>query len=270
MDYEIEYDTGINWSLLILILIFGLAFFNAYSSITAKPVEIAPIKNESKAIQIEYVTILITPTPDGKLYYAGEYEEGVRKIQNPFTFIDYNASGYKTMKVSAFVYDYKTFNVLHWFNPSDQLYYPSFPKENMKYLVVYYAIYLDDVLADDTRFPLPNSDKFVVASNVEPDKFYYPVEFEKQLRIKELEFSKDFNNIDQAQYFGQRRLYSRVEKYTSTAGEYSDVHNIVRGGINNAESGYVIYEIPNNMPDDQLIAGMNLYAFGNTWWRLKP
>ena len=273
MDYETDLDNKpINFQfigiILIALVITTILFYPFIFK--EKKTSITPVKNESKVIQIEYITVLVTPTPDGKLYYASEQEEGIRKIQNPFSFYADNASGHKRMKVISTVYDYKIFDKLHWHNPSDNKDYEMLPQTGNKFLFVFYAMYLDDRTADDTRYYIPDSSKYVIQSIYDNNHIYYPIDYPYQLRILEMENSRDYTNTIEAQYFGTTRYYSKSSEYRKTAGETYTKNEVLRGGKSNAQSGYIVYEIPSILESNELIAGINFGSFGTSWWRLKP
>lgn len=271
-EYEQSFDNPIiNLQALFFIILIVSVGFWYLSPIVFHKESIKPIiKNESTAIQIVYVNVTVTPTIDGKIYYANEYQEGIRKIQNKFTFSADNASGYKRMYVSSTVYDYKITDNLHWFNPSDYKYYSMVPHVGYKYLIVYYAMWMDNRVADDTPFYIPKSENYIVQSIYDDTKSYRPLDYPFQLRFAELEDDLDYRKKESIQSFGQHREYSRTSDAKNTAGEISVEDTILRAGLSNTMSGYKIYEIPNYLKDDELIAGINFYAFGNSWWRLSP
>lgn len=250
--------------IIILFIISGIPF---------KLLKPAKITNETSInntiIIYKNITIMITPTPDGKLYYANEFQEGIRKIQNPFTFYRSNATGFKNLRISSFVYDYKILDKVHWHNPSDNLDYEMNPTKDFKFLFVFYAVTMETRIADDTRFYLPDSKNFVV-QELGKTRLYIPIDYPKQLRLIELENSRDYTNTIQAEYFGQYRKYLSNLEYSNTAGETSISTPWLGGGKSNTISGYIVYEIPNNINEKNLIAGINFYSFGNTWWKLKP
>jgi hypothetical protein len=233
-----------------------------------KPTIIKNTTNISTAIEIVYITITVTPTPDGLQFFSSEYDNGIRKIHRPFSFYTDNSSGYKSLKVSSYVYDYKIFQKLHWHNPSDSLDYTTLPTEGKKFIVVFYAMILDDKIGDDSSFYLPRSSTFVIADRLK-DKTFSPYEYPKQLRILELENSYDYTDTIQAQYFGQHREYTSGISAKDTAGEISIEHDRIKPGLSNTESGYVIYEIDNDSQAENLITGINFYSFGSSWWKLK-
>lgn len=270
-DLEISYDKPIiNLHAVIMIsLILICAFFYIAPLFKHKEVDKPVIKNESKVIEKVYVTIMIPPTPDGKLYFASEFEEGIRKIQNPFSFFADNASGYKRMLIRSFVYDYKRLPYMTWHNDIDQLDYRMHPHENCDFLVVYYAMYIDDRVADNVRYYIPSINNYVVTSINGDKPIYIPMDVPKQLKFIDLEYSYDFNNVEIAQYFGQHTEYSRRGKDRQTGGYTSVEDDVLRAGKSNAESGYIIYQIPKDLETKDIIAGINFASFGTSYWKLQ-
>lgn len=273
MDYEREYDKPlINMHFLAILglcaLIVIIMFYPIYkTSMNARANEEQKFidTNVSTAIEIQYITVLVTPTPDGKLYYASEYQSGIRKYRHSFNWIKHNVSGYQTMKGSIQVYDYKTFNKVHWFNPTDYKYYEMPARDGMQYLFVFFNIYLDDIAGEDTRLFLPQRESFVAHyKGTTINHLEYPY----QIRFKELEETFNFNDDMRVKAFRQKPAYSSDLKYKSTAGEYSQEIDYLYGGKSNAEDGYLIYEIPNNANIEDINICSSIYAFGKPCWRL--
>lgn len=272
-EYEITYEQKtINVRLIALIIVCGLIVaFMMYPMVTQKPKAIIKntTENISTVIEIQYVTVLVTPTPDGKEYFVSEYQNGIRKIQRPFSFIREDASGLKDLKVTTTVYDYKAFNKLHWHNDADNKDYLQYPNEGYRYLFVMFNMQADDRIADDSRFFMPNSSNFIVYDELTGEAFY-PKEYPEQLYFLELENTYNLNDDSKVKAYGQSVLYTDSLSAKSTGGYISDKHNILRGGRSNSEDGYKIYEIPNTIKDENLIVGINFYSWGDAFWRLKP
>jgi hypothetical protein len=270
-DYEISYDKPvINLQAVIFIgLILICVFFYIAPLFKQKEVITPVIKNESIAIQIEYVTVLVTPTPDGKLYFASEYESGIRKIQNPFTFRIDNASGLKDAVVKTVAYDFKRVKELTWFNDADNKWYKINPYTGYDYLIVYYAMYLDNRIGDNTQYNIPALHNFIVTGIENRDVVFYPQDYPKHLRYAELEYSYDYNNVEYAEHFGQHVEYSKRTKDKHTAGLASIEDTHINAGKSNAESGYLIYEIPKELKTDDIITGINFGNYGYGYWKLK-
>jgi hypothetical protein len=225
------------------------------------------INNTTHEVITVYKTIeiLVTPTIDGKEYFASEYENGIRKIQRPFSFFRENATGYKDLSIHAVIYDYKVFNSYHWFNPTTYKYQEETPsKENVKFVFVFANIYSDDIIGDDSRFWIPTEGMFVLETL---EGMYYPVKFEKQIRIKELEDSFNYNDNSMVTAYNSQREYSRSKEHLNTAGETFSTIDVLKGGESNAIDGYLLFEIPENELW-RMQLWENFYAFGNAGWKL--
>lgn len=221
--------------------------------------------NISTIVITEYVTVTVTPTPDGRLYFANEYESGVRKIKRPFSWFREDVSGTKDMSVHVTAYNYRVMNFYNWFNPQDYKYYKQFASENNKYVFVFIQIYMDDIIGQDSRMWLPDEKHYALQVN---SRLYYPIEFQKQLRIKELEETFNLNDDSRVSYYGTLRTYKKG--HIETAGETTENLTYLYGGKSNAVDGYLVYEIPENTTDEELILTASFNAFGNSAWILKP
>lgn len=273
MEYEINYDNKpINLHLIIIIgiaaIVFYIMFFPMFFSQvkTDIPVEVTP--NVSVITITEYVTVLVTPTQDGIHYFASEYQNGLRKIKKPFSFNQQDVTGYKDLVVHAQVYDYRIFDYYTWFNPTDYKYYrerPSAPDK--KFAFVFMNIWMDDNTGDDTRLWLPNASHFGLQAR---DTIYYPIPFMKQLRIKELEETYNLNDDSRIKYYGVNTYYSSNKQYAETAGETYEELTYLRGGKSNAIDGYIVFEIPEDIKEEELVFRGEFYKFGSASWKLKP
>jgi hypothetical protein len=249
----------------LFIIVFGVVYGTPYLFPHPKPIE-----NITPNITIIYKTIIqtVTPTPDGHIYFASEYQNGTRLLQRPFSWIRYNALGTMDMKVTTIVYDYKFFEKMHWFNPATYKYQEVLPEdsENNQFCLIFIYVFMDDQIADDTRMWAFNRSFFAIYNGNET---YRPNEYPYQLRFKELENTKTFNGEYKVQAFKSFREYSSSKDYTSSAGEYNDEIYYLRGGVSNAIDGYLIFEIPKtNTPEDLLVLAQ-FYAFGSSQWRLR-
>lgn len=213
------------------------------------------------------IIVTVTPTPDGKLYFADEYQSGVRKINRPFSWYREDVSGKKDMSVHVTVYAYRVFNSFTWFNAQDYKYYKQFPTSiDNKFVFVFVQIYMDDIIGNDARMWLPDEKHFALQVN---NKLNYPIaDFPKHLRIKELEETFDKNDVNRVSYYGTERTYEKGNP--KTAGETTINFTYLKGGISNAIDGYLVYEIPKDIPDEELKITASFNSFGNSAWILKP
>ena len=236
-DYE-KYYTYSNSRTLILIVI-GLWLVNMYAHpidliMKPQPVNISVNATPTPIIIYRNVTVTVTPTPDGKIYFASEYQDGIRKLGRLFSWMRYNALGNETMSSHVKVYDYRDFKSLHIFNPSDYKYYEVMPQEeDNRYIIIFVKIWLDDVTGSDMPLWLPNEQHYYLQSF---NQVFTPVKWDRQLRIKELEDTFNDNRDSRIQYYGQYNVYTRDLRYKSTAGEKAEDIYWVMGGESNAVS----------------------------------
>jgi hypothetical protein len=219
--------------------------------------------------------VLVTPTVDGHIYYAGEYQNGTRLLKHPFTWIRYNAitsidnpeGKTKDMKVTCIVYDYRYFEKLHWFNPASYKYQEMIPsREDKKFLGISVYLVMDDKGGDDTRMYAVNRSLFNVFDGKENVK---PLEYPYQLRFREYEETYTFNNDARIQAYKSFRAYSSDNAYVKTAGEYNDELYYLKGGQSNAIDGYLLFEVDkDSQPIDTLVLAQ-FYTFGYSSWRLE-
>lgn len=269
MDYEQNYSYSNKRVLLIIII--GLwainSAFHPLDMIMKKP-EINTTINETNNTIIIYrnITVTVTPTPDGITYFAGSADDGVRKLGRIFTWDRRNVEGKKDLSGYVKVYDYRTFDSVHIFLPTDYNYYEVKPADDKKYLFIFVKIWLDDIGSNVDKLWLPNESHYIAdVSGIA----YSPIQWEKQLRIRELEEIWNDNNDFRIGYYGVFNTYSRDLKRKSTAGEYAEDLYYVYSGESNAIDGYIIYEIPKDSKDENIIILSNIHAFGNPSWKLK-
>jgi len=269
MDYE-QYYSYSNARIIALILI-GFFMFNYYMhpmDMIFKPTNINQSINTTPTPIIIYknVTVLVTPTPDGKTYFASEYQSGIRKLGRWFSWTRDNVSGYEGQNIHVKVYDYRIFNSIHIFNAPDYNYYEILPnQENTKYLFIFVKIYMDDYKEDKTKLWLPSETHYYVSAK---GITYQPITWDKQLRIKELEEVVNDNEDYRIGYYGVFNTYSPDKKYRASAGEtYTDIYWIYPGE-SNAIDGYIIYAIPKDIEDKDIEVLTDMYSFGQPSWKL--
>jgi hypothetical protein len=259
----------INPRVFAFLAIIGVFIFLAFGGDFIFPKKNVETVNDSQIIVIEKeVKILVTPTPDGHIYFASEYQNGTRLLKRPFSFIRYDVQGNKDMKITTIVYDYKFFEKLHWFNPVTYKYQESTPNngEGFKFCVIFIYVFMDDILGDDARAWAFNRSYFGVFDGA---NMFYSQEYPYQLRFKELENTPSFDGATYVQAFKQLRLYNNEEYNVKTAGEYSEETYYLRGGLSNAIDGYLIFEIPKEKQPEDLIVFADLSSFGFSRWRLR-
>jgi hypothetical protein len=271
MDNEIEIDPRIKIIVIIAIFLFIISGIpvRIIKDTINPPIPVNLTNSSVNTITIyETIEVFVTPTIDGKLYFAGEYQEGIRKIKRPFSWIRDDVSGNQDMAVHVTVYDYKIFKSYHWFNPMDYLYYEQFPinKTENKFVFVFINLYMDDIQENDPRMWAPNEQHYGLQIL---DTMYMPIDFVKQLRIKELEDTYNYNDDSRVGYYSAYKYYSRDSNFASTAGETYSNQTWLRGGKSNAIDGYLVYEVPIESKEEDMILSGNFYTFGDASWKLK-
>jgi hypothetical protein len=274
-----ELPKEINPRLGVFVFLFFLLYIGIFQSwLIFLPSSIIFPHHEIKAnvtpnVTIIYKTIIktVTPTPDGHTYFAGEYQNGTRLLQRPFSFIRNDALYKMDMKVTTIVYDYMMFDELNWFNPTTYKYQemrPNYTSEGKKtkFLLIFIYCFMDDITGDDTRMWSFNRSFFAVYDGKDT---YRPIEYPYQLRFHELENTPTFNKDTYVQGFKSLRMYANTEENRKTAGEYNDEIYYLRGGKSNAIDGYLIFEIPEKDTPEDLLVLAQFYVFGNSQWRLR-
>lgn len=270
MEYE-KYDnsTPINFQFIGVILVcLAVIGFMMYpiikSSMTQKEI-VNTSSNITTITKIEYVTVLVTPMPDGINYYASEYQEGIRKVGRWFSWIHENVSGYQDMKGHLIVYDYKEFNKLNYFDSTDNKYHLMVPSSGKKYVIVFIEMYLDDIVYQDVRMHIPDRKYFLLQShNATINNLEYPY----YLRIKELEYTYNNNDDMRVKAFRQNVRFSRNTAYKESGGYYSEDVIWLYGGKSNSEDGYLIYEVDKKENINDLTLCSAIEAHSNICWRL--
>lgn len=265
MDGEYEFNSrvvvfGIIFMGIIIALFFPYQMFEAPKKVVNITVNITP---EITPI-IKYV--YVTPTPDNGIYYAGEYQQGIRKLGRYFSFYRDNVSGLHDLSAHVKVYDYRIFDHVHAYFPEEAKYYAQYPSAGKKFLFIFVKFWLDDITGDDVRPWTPDENHYIVSVKGNSS---LPIKWDKRLRLRELEETGTDNDDTRIQYYGTLRLYSRDLTYAKTAGEYAKQLNYTYAGESNAIDGFIVYEIDVDvMPEDIKIIG-NMNEFGGPIWILK-
>lgn len=266
-------ELGINPRILAFLVLFGLlalvSFGGGFLFPPKSTLKESTEPEEMPLIVERYVTVLVTPTPDGHIYFATEYQDGIRQLSRPYSWIRNNVTGQKDMKVTVIVYDYKFFDKLHWFNPAEYKYHEAVPDTpGYKWLLIFPYMFMDDIVGDDTRMWAFNRSQFAVQAK---GQVYFSKEYPYQLRFKELETTRTFNNDYYVQAFKSFRAYSDFQErpdLVKSAGEYNDERYYLRGGRSNALDGYILFEVPADTKPEDCLVLTRFYSFGNPMWKL--
>lgn len=257
----------INPRILALIVLVGILFAIPYAGAYLFP---KPKVVEPEKVVIESVKeVFVTPTPDGRVYFADEYQNGTRLLKRPYTFIRYNALYKQDMKVTIMVYNYMFFEKLHLFNPATYKYEEMLPDNpDNKFCLIFAYVVMDNIAGDDTRMWMFQKEFFALY-NEKDQLTYRNTVYTYQSRIRELENTVSFDGSVKVQAFKSMRAYTRSKLYNGTAGEYDAEQFYLRGGTSNAIDGFIVYQIPKDTTENDLIVLGNFDSFGWSNWRLK-
>lgn len=212
-------------------------------------------------------TVYVTPTPDNGIYYSDEYTPGIKKLGRPFSWGQEDATGLKDINIHARVYGYRILQSYHYFDPTEYKYFETYPLSmDKKFLFVYINIYMDDVIGDDAPIWTPTDNMWAVQIH---ETLYSPIDFKKQLRIKEFEETFNFNDNSRIGYYKFLKTYSASSEFTKTAGETGEDLTRIHGGQSNAIDGYLVYEIPAETTIEEISVLGSFYAWGQNAWILK-
>lgn len=272
--YFIAASLGILMIILVMVITSGCvtaskeAMHEAFSTPT-------PTTPPTPAPTFAPLTTIPTQAPKTYKFVLSEYEQGVRRLNFPFTFYCANVSGYKDMKVEFQVYDYKILEKGYTWRAEeigDYLYQPA--PEGYDYLIVFVRAMMDDSYGDP-RMYLPDSSHFLV--QIGDSLYSEDTTYQKNIRIKELEETFNFNDDSRVRPYGYEWSYTQVSNYnTSFEGQYTAPNAgivaykrlYLRGGTSNAEDGYIIYQIPESKVDPIIVAG-SFNSFGDAAWLLN-
>lgn len=267
---ELNKKVYIIFAIFIVILLLSGIPSKMYKEYTKPPKIINQSINVTPTPQIIYITV--TPTPDNGVYYSGEYQNGTRKLQRPFSWFRENVSGLKDMAVSVSVFDYRIFPKLHLSNLAKtnsltpEQYYEIYPQtDNSEFLFVFVSLTMNNIIGDDSRMWFPDKDHFSVQID---NNIYYPTPFTLQ-RIQELETVSDLDRAVYTHPYGETKKYTKNSDKVESQGYYNVDTWYLRGGESNTESGFIIYEIPKNTPKEKIFINGAFFAFGYSSWILK-
>ncbi|MDD2208259.1 MAG: hypothetical protein PHU45_02770 [Bacilli bacterium] len=259
-------------------------------NIQEHPEVVNALKNDNYTpiIKKEAVYITITPTPDGKTYYAGEYQEGVRLLAHPFSWYrkDVNIPD-NNLKVSANVYDFRIFPKYHYKNleysdSPNGIYDEQLPYDNNdEFIFIFANIYGDEVISDKTNNVwLPTQKCFSIAIE---GTTYYPIVYPYQLKIKEMQELTNQQNSYFIQPYGYTVQYEEGhsrhnELYnngTPVGYESSGIAGItarslsyIPKGESNMVDGYLLFEIPKDTKIEDITVLGSFFSFGQAQWKL--
>jgi hypothetical protein len=231
-------------------------------------------------------TVFVTPTIDGKTYFAGEYQNGTRLLAHPFSWYRTNVNlPNNSLKISANVYDYRIFPNYHYKDleytdsPND-IYATQYPDNpNDEFIFVFVSIYADEHISNTPNVWLPNQKNFALSIG---GITYFPVNYSYARQIAEMQELTNQGNNYFIQAYGQYREYTtrnnRNELYNNGSSAYEPVGNAgevsrtlfyIPKGSSNMIDGYLLFEIPKDTSPKTIRILGSFYSFGYSEWKLS-
>jgi hypothetical protein len=216
-----------------------------------------------------------TPTPVPTILYVENQDEYMFRTGGHYLgdWVQYkrdNVEGLKDLDLRATVYrsvflPHLTEWWISWGN-----YFPRYPSEGMKYLVVFAHVEMEGTTQEnDPRIWGPGQDHFVVQVR---NMTYLPINEmltgnnESYLigtRIRELDDYYDLNNVSRIYNYGYFRYFGL------NGWEQTGEQGYIRMGKTNGFDGFLLFEIPKETKMDDIKVLERIDGIGNVWWYLK-
>lgn len=212
-------------------------------------------------------TPIPTPTaiPTIDPHYVDPYVHGERWEGQWFKWLRQDVVGLQDMHVGIVVYRHVWLDGYTWWNGAMGNYYRQEPNPGYRYLAVFiHEEMFGDNQTYDPRMWVFDDNAFRVQYN---EKIYSTnLEYNPVNLIKELDYQYNYYNTEKAWPFGHQRIYTGHNP--ETAGWVSQDIGYLRMGKGNAIDGYILYEIPKDAKDKEVMLLGSFSRFGSAYWRL--
>jgi hypothetical protein len=212
-------------------------------------------KTETPVSNVTIVpTIVQTPVPTFtveptiKYRYVNPYETGERWQGQWFRWVWLNTSGTQSTSRGIVIYGHNYYKTLTQWNDAKGNYQTINASKGNRFLAVY--VHQEDFGPDDTGMWGYDSHYF----NLQYSQQLHPefVAYNKTLRIIEIEDSiNNYYNIERVLPFGIKRIFAGYRN-SDLGGYYIETLWAVTPGKGNAWDGYILYEVPIWVTDDDI------------------
>lgn len=211
----------------------------------------------------------VPPTPKAiqtiAPHYVDPFLHGERWEDQWFKWRRNDVQGYKDLYVGIVVYRHAFMDKYTWWNAATGNYQEQKPASGNRYLAVWVH---EEMLGDNSTYDPSmwifdeNAFRVQVKGRLcEPDQSHNPVN-----RILEFDQKYDYYDTVTAGPFAWDVRYSGFNP--ETAGYVAERRGWLRWGEGNAVDGYILFEIPKDtMEQDVLVLG-SFSRFGNAYWRI--
>jgi len=225
-------------------------------NVTAAPTPI-PELTQAQATPIPTITV----EPSSKYKYVNPYESGERWIGQWFRWVWLNTSGYQSTSRGIVVYGHNYYNRLTQWNDGLGNYQNLNATKGYRFLAVY--VHQEDFGPDDTGMWGYDSSYFKLQYNQKLHPEF--IGYNKTLRIVEIEDSvNNYYNIERVLPFGIKRIFAGYRN-SELGGYYMETLWSVTPGRGNSWDGYILYEVPISITDDDIRIVGNFAERGVNW-----
>lgn len=181
-----------------------------------------------------------------------------------FKWLRKDVSGTKDMSVGIVAYRHKWLDKYTWWNWATGNYQTEKPAEGNRFFAVWvHEEMMGDNQTFDPRMWAFTKDSFRLQYNgtlIKPDENHLPVN-----RILEFDNYWDYYNTVTAPPFGYLVRYTGNNP--ETAGMVAEPIGYLRLGKGNSIDGYLLFEVPNKLFDEDVILLGSFSTFGTAYWK---
>lgn len=199
--------------------------------------------------------------PDSKYFYVDPYSAGERFEGQWFLWTWLNVSGYKAANRGIVVYGHSYHNRFTQWNGATGNFQLLVPQKGYRFLAVY--IHEEDFGPDDSAHWGYDETYFFLQYNGTLHGNF--TGYSQNLSITELEYEKwDYYRISTIKPFGIYRVY-RGFSAAATGGYVVRYNYELRTGQGNSWDGYILYEVPVSITDNDIYIVGNFAGKGINW-----
>lgn len=197
-------------------------------------------------------------------HYVDPFLHGERWEDQWFKWTRQDVQGAKDLQVGVVVYRHAFMDYYTWWNAAMGNYQVQKPAQGNRYFVAWVH---EEMLGEDSTYDpsmwIFDETSFRLQVNgilYEPDTTHNPVN-----RIRELDRQYDFYDTVTAGPFGWQVRYSGFNP--ETAGYVAERRGWLRLGKGNAVDGYILFEIPKETMEEDILMLGSFSTFGTAYWR---
>lgn len=177
-----------------------------------------------------------------------------------------NSEGTKDLSIGIIAYRHKFMDRYTWYNAADANYYEQFPSAGKRFLAVWVH---EEMMGDNATYD-PSMwvfDESVFRVQYKGDLIAPETSHKPWNRIKEFDGYYDYYDTTIAGPFAWDIRYTGMNP--ETGGYNAFRRGWLRMGKGNAVDGYILYEVPAEAYESDLLLSGRFSTFGDAYWRLS-